>query len=455
MSPRSREDNERSAAFALGSQGQAFDGPREVAFPHRAFVVSADKFPPFRVDVGNLIAEELDRNGWSVVLGLQSEDDCNDAWETEWKNCHVYVGPTDNRTSRWGRLKKHALAIRQDLRTLRGIPPGGGVLIVKDKFLISWVASRVARRLGMPFVYWLSYPFPESDLYQVRSGSARYSGFYLLRGLITKAILYRFIGRVANTIIVQSEQMVRDLHEQEIEARKLYAVPMGVSDQLLEHARELLSRCKPKTGRLLYLGTLVKERRLDFLVRVLARVRERFPQAELVFVGGGEDAEDEELLWRAAKRSGVEQAVTITGRLPREQALELTATAAVCFSPFHNSPMLRSTSPTKLVEYMALGKAVIANHHPEHDLVIGASGGGLCVEMTEAAFAEATVSLLQEPDICRALGRRGRRWVAENRSYTKLGSRLSAILNDALRNQEAGTLDNSANGSLAETDASN
>ncbi len=41
--------------------------------------------------------------------------------------------------------------------------------------------------------------------------------------------------------------------------------------------------------------------------------------------------------------------------------------------------ILRAASPTKLVEYMAMGKAVVANDHPEQKRVIEESGAGYCV----------------------------------------------------------------------------
>ena len=91
--------------------------------------------------------------------------------------------------------------------------------------------------------------------------------------------------------------------------------------------------------------------------------------------------------------------------------------ADVCASPFYPTPVLRSTSPTKLVEYLALGKAVVANDHPEQRRVIEESGAGLCVPYDEERFADAIVTLLEDPDARRSMGERGRRYALERRSY--------------------------------------
>jgi glycosyltransferase involved in cell wall biosynthesis len=93
------------------------------------------------------------------------------------------------------------------------------------------------------------------------------------------------------------------------------------------------------------------------------------------------------------------------------------AEADVCVSPFFPTPILNSTSPTKLVEYMAMGKAVVANDHPEQRLVIAESGAGLCVAWDETAFAQALLRLLRDPALARNMGERGRAWVLQHRTY--------------------------------------
>jgi glycosyltransferase involved in cell wall biosynthesis len=69
---------------------------------------------------------------------------------------------------------------------------------------------------------------------------------------------------------------------------------------------------------------------------------------------------------------------------------------------------------------MAMGKAVVANDHPEQRLVIEQSGAGYCVAWDESEFARAIVALLSSPDQARKMGERGRRYVMEHRSYARI-----------------------------------
>lgn len=178
----------------------------------------------------------------------------------------------------------------------------------------------------------------------------------------------------------------------------------------------------------MYLGTLSKVRRLDFLIRVFAKVLEHIPDAKLYIVGRGDDPTDEELLHKEADRLGVLPAVRFLGQLPQAQALEYVRDADVCVSPFFPTPILNSASPTKLVEYMAMGKAVVANDHPEQRLVIQESGAGLCVPWDEAAFARAVVELISQPDVAKSMGAKGRSYALEHRAYNIIAEVVEARL---------------------------
>jgi glycosyltransferase involved in cell wall biosynthesis len=197
------------------------------------------------------------------------------------------------------------------------------------------------------------------------------------------------------------------------------AVPMGVqADKFAVDVADPVRRVLPVgVPCVLYLGTLDKVRRLDFLIRVFARVRGQMPSAQLFIVGRGEDPSDEVFLQEEVARLNLATSVVFVGQLPQQQALQYVREADVCASPFYPTPVLRSTSPTKLVEYLAMGKAVVANDHPEQRRVIEESRAGYCVPYEERPFADALVKLLQNPELAREMGQRGRRYAIEHRSY--------------------------------------
>jgi glycosyltransferase involved in cell wall biosynthesis len=399
----------------------------------RLLVVSSDTYPPFRVDVAVLFARELAGRGHRIDWILQSEAECRRAYVTKWGGGMVWVGATDLGETLFHRIRKHLRGIANDLRIFPRLRTREyDAIEVKDKFLAGIFAVLASRVYRTKFIYWLSYPYPEHYLAAARDGTARYPVLYVLRGAFFKWLLYRVLLPAADHVFVQSEQMREDIAAQGIAAAKMTPIPMGI-DAALGDAPDLSKHRTHMPGGIpcvLYLGTLDRMRRMDFLVRVFAIVRQSVPAARLYVVGGGNRASDEQVLVDEAARLGVAASVTLVGRLPQAEALNYVQEADVCASPFYPNPVLRSASPTKLVEYWALGKPVVANDQPEQKRVIEASGGGYCVPYEEHAFAAAIVKLLQDPAAAELMGRRGRRYVLEHRAYGTIATALEQRLRE-------------------------
>ncbi len=389
----------------------------------RLLVISSDTYPPNRVDVAVLFGEELAGRGHRIDWLLQSEAPCERSYVTSWAGGRVWVGAADNRPALLSRLHKHFSGIWNDARVFVLLKGAYDAVEVKDKFVGGVFALLAARLYGKRFVYWLSFPYPEFYLTKARDGMAPYPVLYRIRGMAFAFLLYRVLLPAADHVFVQSEQMRRDVSNKGISLSKLTAVPMGIKLDSATPASPAPRRRIPEGQRcFLYLGALGRERRIDFLLRILVEVRQEIPEAMLYLVGRGESPEDEEFLMQEARRLDVLPAVVFTGQLPRNEALQYVQDADVCVSPFYPTPILNSTSPTKLVEYMSMGKAVVANTHPEQKLLIEESGCGYCVPYEEKAFAEAISTLIRAPDLARAMGERGRRYVVEHRSYGTIAS---------------------------------
>ena len=296
---------------------------------------------------------------------------------------------------------------------------------VKDKYpaaLLAILASRIGRTR---FIYWLAYPHAEASLHEARVGNARYRYFYLMRGYFFRFVLYKIILPSADHIFVQSEQMKRDLAAEGAPLARMTPVPGAISLARIPFAPcpETVKLEKPEGEKhVVYLGTLMRTRRLDFIVRVHAQVLKTHPDAKLFLLGKGEMPEDEQFLIDEAERLGIRDSIVFTGFLPMAQAWEYIRNADVCLSPYFPTPILNSTSPTKLIEYMAMGKAVVGNDHPEQSLVISESGAGLCVPWEETAFARAISTLLDDPKRSADMGVKGRRYVEQHRTNAIMAS---------------------------------
>jgi glycosyltransferase involved in cell wall biosynthesis len=396
--------------------------------------ITEDRYPPYRADVVELFAKEMPRYGhridWLMQRGPNTGSEPN---ETEWFGQRVFLGPRSRLPGLAGRIANAIYGVLGDLRVFAiARTQRYDAIQVRDKFFSSLLALLAARLTGAKFFYWMSYPFPEAKLYLAENGLAPNPLLYRLKGYITGFLLYKVILPRADHIFVQSHQMREDVATHGIAQGKMTPVLMGIrADQVLSgDAAKTLDTTHPK---LLYLGTLNKIRRLDMLVRVLPRVLKRYPGAKLYFVGGGETPSDETILRNEVAHQDVDQSVVFTGFLPMEQAWDYVREADICFSPFFPIPILLSTSPTKLIEYLAMAKNVVANEHPEQRLVLEQSGAGRCVPWDEQAFADEICRLLDDPQQARALAARGPDYVRATRSYDVIGSELHRRYLELLR----------------------
>jgi glycosyltransferase involved in cell wall biosynthesis len=398
----------------------------------RILFVTGDKFPPFRPAAKAIFADGLSASGHDVDWLIQAADERTAAGPRHYKRGVAFIAATNAGSSRKARLRKYWAALRNDWHVFRLLREHEYSLVqIKDKYLGAVLAIAAAKLHRVPVLYWLAYPHGEASAYAAAHGVARYAWFYALRGRLQQWLLYRIILPACDHVFVQSEQMRYDVASRGIALAQMTAVPSSVNLAEIDSAIATgTAASRPQA--IAYLGTLLRERGLDVLIRALAHVRERIPHAELMFVGGGENAEDEASLEREAQRLGLTEAVTITGWLPMPKAWEIVRAAAVCVSPYYPTAILRSTSPTKLVEYMALGKAVVANAHPEQSDVVERSGCGLVCPWGEREFADALIDVLLRPASAETFGRAGRRFVETERTHTAMVDLVTATYREVL-----------------------
>jgi glycosyltransferase involved in cell wall biosynthesis len=399
----------------------------------RLLVISSDPYPPTRVDVSVLFGEELVGRGHQIDWILQSEQHCMRSFVADWGGGRAWIAAANHRPSLLSRLHKHFAGVWNDTRVfglLRGDRYDG--VEVKDKFLSGILALLAARLHGKKFIYWLSYPFPEEYLRRAVDGTARYPLLYRIRGNVFSFLLYRILLRAADHVFVQSDEMRRDLARKGVDADKMTAVPMGIKPPPATDRAPQRTVIPADVPSFLYLGSTSRSRYIDFLLRVLVEVRAQIPQVKLYLVGRAEDPADDEFLRHEAQRLGVADAVIFTGQLPQPQALAYVREADVCVSPLFPTPVFNVASPTKLVEYMAMGKAVVANTHPDQQFLIEQSGGGYCVPYEERPFAAAVVKLLREPQEALAMGERGKRYALAHRTYSKIADTVETQMLNVL-----------------------
>jgi glycosyltransferase involved in cell wall biosynthesis len=248
----------------------------------------------------------------------------------------------------------------------------------------------------------------------------------LIYGVLAKAALYRWVAPAAAHVFVQSERMKADVAAMGTPLERITAVPMGVSVEAFGHVAAVDDPRLNDRKVLVYVGAMDPERKPEMMTGALATVARAGVDALLVLVGAAA-APDRRRIERAAEREGVADRLLFTGRLPLAEALGYVRRADVCLAPFPLvPPTYLSATPTKLVEYLAMGRPVVASEHPDQRRVIEASGAGV-VTADADAFAAAILALLADPAGAEAMGARGPGWVAAHRDYRVINAAVEAV----------------------------
>ncbi len=385
-------------------------------------IVARDRFPPFRVDVTSLFSKylsksysitwlmERDEKGLSEVISSQSEK-------------FVIIGMRRLRFSvRF--LGAHA---REAIRILLG---QYDVVQCRDTIVLAGVYSVLALLAQRPFVYWMSFPIELGYLEQAQRDfhGAHYILSFLrwTRGWLGRFCLYRIALPLAKHIFVQSDEMKKYVASCGIDPKKMTAVPMGIdleaysSDSIVEADDAFYKERKS----IIYLGTASPVRKMEVVAEGVAQYLVNNGKMFFLVVGNQLPSE-RQLISSVFDRYGISDQLYFVQHLPLKAALGHVKRASVCIASCPaDSVLLNMGTPTKLVEYVAMGARIVANHHPDQDLVARNCPSIVCCDFDVEGFKSAVTEAIDrgKPDLSES--KIGIDWVEANRSYRLLAAHV-------------------------------
>jgi glycosyltransferase involved in cell wall biosynthesis len=176
-----------------------------------------------------------------------------------------------------------------------------------------------------------------------------------------------------------------------------------------------------------YAGHLYPWKGVDVLLEALAQV----PDVRGVIVGGHEQEPDLARLKTLAGRLGIEHRVTFAGLVPPRAVPRLLADADVLVLPNPASVIsTRSTSPLKMFEYLAAGRAIVASDLPSIREVLRHDVDSLLVTPGDAAALASVIRRLSQDEALRV--RLSRRALESAADYTweRRAERLESLFHE-------------------------
>ena len=163
----------------------------------------------------------------------------------------------------------------------------------------------------------------------------------------------------------------------------------------------------------------------------LADAADRLRDERVHFAFVGEGAAKDELRARVAEL-GLGN-VTMLPSVRSDEMPALVAAADICLVPLRNVPLFSTFIPSKMFEYMAAGRPIVASVRGEAAEILHRAGS-VVVEPEDAdAIAEALRKLAGDPALRAEIGRDQRRFVAEHFDRRVLAGTYHRILENVAR----------------------
>ena len=244
--------------------------------------------------------------------------------------------------------------------------------------------------------------------------------------------------RAADAVVTVSEGFRANIIGRRIPSSKVHTIRNGVALDRFggvsaadrEHARAELGANEDDTL-VLYLGAHGISHGLTSVADAAAKLR----SAPIHFAFVGDGAAKGALLERITELS-LSNATTLPS-VPSARVPALLAAADVCLVPLRDVGLFNTFIPSKMFEYFAAGKAVVAALRGEAADILRAAGAIVVEPEDSEAIAAAVESLARDPDNRRHMGTQARRYVEAYYDRRILAARYRDILNDVLDSRDS------------------
>jgi glycosyltransferase involved in cell wall biosynthesis len=164
-----------------------------------------------------------------------------------------------------------------------------------------------------------------------------------------------------------------------------------------------------------YVGVMGFQDGVDYLIRALGHLVNDLGRTNFysVIVGQGDAVAD---LKSLTTELGLDPYVWFTGRISDEDLLKYLSTADICVDPDPSNPFNDRSTMIKMVEYMALGKPIVAFNLREHR-VTAQNAAVYAHPNDELDFARQIAVLMDDPERRAAMGQIGRERVESSLAW--------------------------------------
>jgi len=221
----------------------------------------------------------------------------------------------------------------------------------------------------------------------------------------------RWLPRHADAVTVASRTLQTQVWGMGVPPSRVYYVPNCPGSDLLarrtgagEVSRAQV-RAQLKIGdapMAIYVGHITRGDDLDLGLRALAEVRNVVPRAVLTIVGAGDGLPR---LQSLVTQMGLRDAVRFVGWLDHRHVPAYLAAADIAIYPYRDSLINRAKCSIKILEYMAMGKAIVTNRVGQNAEYLEHQRSGYLADPGDVAdFARGMIATLTDRALAERMG---------------------------------------------------
>ena len=265
----------------------------------------------------------------------------------------------------------------------------------------------------------------------------------IAHGLVRIPIIHQLAKRNEQIVIQKSTEVLPTTPE-----LCKYAIKMGAKKENVHHFSlgVDLRYFKPKTRDedlakslgienddkiILFMGTLYDFSGLPNIINNFSKLKQKFKQVKLLIVGGGPSIVSLKNLINVKKE---QKNIIITGFVPQKEIPSYISLANICINSFEVNYVTNSIIPTKVLEYLACGKAVLSTPLKGTKELLPDDKFGVKYAPTEN-FVQTLEKLLENQNQLNDWGEKGYVHVKEFYNWTVLAKKLLEKCKDIVKDR--------------------
>lgn len=243
-----------------------------------------------------------------------------------------------------------------------------------------------------------------------------------IKGLSLSEKIEMLTFKKANLITCVSRPLKDQLVDLGIDERKIIVTPNGVNPDMYnpsidgDRIREKyqIDKSKIVVG---FIGTFGAWHGAEILAEAYAELASKYNNIHLLMIGDGMKMVE---VKNIIKKNRMEERATLTGIVPQKEGPEYLAACDILVSPTIKNPDGTPFfgSPTKLFEYMAMGKGIVASDLDQMSEILENEKTALLVEPNNIeAVADAIAKLIDDKELRLKLGENARKKVCDKYTW--------------------------------------